>query len=340
MTLDHFGRPISYYLYQCFGFFSAAEGFFFLSGFVGMMAAASKQVKDPKQSWMRRRAVRIWVYHMLTLVGLALLALVAIPNLESYFKPLYEHPLQATFWASLMVYTPMWLDVLPLYVVFLLIGSFAFPLLARARNRRSVVALWLPSLAIWIAAQFGLRDAVNSLLPAWIHHGSFDPFGWQFAYFTGAATIAWWKLSKACAADSKSWNAVRVVNSLTPLLMVVFVFCFLWSHQFVKVPLPSDFWVDKCHLGILRFANFYVFTLLICWIVRIRQNWLDFRPLNTIGRHSLDVYTAHIVLIYMWFTVVPNSVRYHLPWDVVIPAFVCFLLWALAKLREPKVPKV
>ena len=51
---------------------------------------------------------------------------------------------------------------------------------------------------------------------------------------------------------------------------------------------------------------------------------------------SLDVYTAHIVLIYMWFTVVPNSVRYHLPWDVVLPLVACCLLWGLAKLREPK----
>lgn len=311
-----------------------------MSGFVGMMAAASKQVKDPKQSWMRKRALRIWVYHMLTLVGLVLLSLVAIPGLTSYFKPLYAHPLQGTLWAALMVYTPMWLDVLPLYVIFLLVGSFVFPLLVRAKRRWTIVALWLPSLLVWIAAQFGLRDAVNSLFPEWVHHGSFDPFAWQFAYFTGAATIAWWKLSKAAATDDKSWSAVRVVKVCTPVLLVLLVLCFLWSHQFIRIPLPSDFWVDKDHLGVLRFANFYVFTLLICWIVRIRQNWLDFRPLNTIGRHSLDVYTAHIVLIYMWFTMVPNSVRYHLPWDVVIPVFVCFLLWGLAKLREPKVLKV
>ena len=85
-----------------------------------------------------------------------------------------------------------------------------------------------------------------------------------------------------------------------------------------------------------RFFNFYVFMLLICWVVRVRQGLLDFRPLNTVGRHSLDVYTAHIVLIYMWFTVVPSSVRYHLPWSVVLPLSACCLLWGLAKLREPK----
>ena len=329
MTLDHFGRPISYYLYQCFGFFSAAEGFFFLSGFVGMIAATSKAAKDPSQGWMRRRAVRIWVYHMLTMAVLSALALLCIPGLVPYFKALFEHPLQASFWGSLLVYTPMWLDVLPLYVIFLLVGSFVFPLLVKAKRARTVVLLWLPSVALWIAAQYGLRDAVNSLFPAWIHHGSFDPFGWQFAYFTGAATYAWWSRVKA-------GSAARIVNVLTPFLFAVLVFCFLWSHQFIGLSLPSEFWISKDHLGIFRFFNFYVFMLLICWVVRVRQGLLDFRPLNTVGRHSLDVYTAHIVLIYMWFTVVPNSVRYHLPWDVVLPLVACCLLWGLAKLREPK----
>ena len=332
MTLDHFGRPISYYLYQCFGFFSAAEGFFFLSGFVGMIAATSKAAKDPGQGWMRRRAVRIWVYHALTMAVLSVLALLCIPKLVPYFDALYEHPLLASFWGALLVYTPMWLDVLPLYVIFLLVGSFVFPLFVKAKNARTVAFLWLPSLALWFAAQFGLRDVVNSLFPAWVHHGSFDPFGWQFAYFTGAATYAWWNRVKA-------GGAARVVNALTPLLLAVLVFCFLWSHEFIGIPLPSDFWVSKDHLGFFRFFNFYAFMLLICWVVRVRQGLLDFRPLNTVGRHSLDVYTAHIVLIYMWFTVVPSSIRYHLPWSVVLPLLACVLLWGLAKLREPK-PRV
>lgn len=337
MTLDHFGRPISYYLYQCFGFFSAAEGFFFLSGFVGMLAAKSKAQKDPGQSWMRKRALRIWVYHMLTLAAMSAIGFAGVPVLASYFKALYEHPLQASLWASLMVYTPMWLDVLPLYVIFLIVGSLAFRFFARAKSKTAVFLLWLPSLLLWLLAQFDLRAFVNSLFPVWIHHGTFDPFGWQFAYFTGAATIAWWRLAREQDPEVHGrWNAVRLVKLSTPLLGVVFVFCMLWSHGFIALPQPADFLLSREHLGILRFANFYVFMLLVCAVVRFRQKWLDFGPLNTIGRHSLDVYTAHIVLIYMWFSVVPNSVRYHLPWNVVIPLAVCVCLWGIAKLREKK----
>ena len=54
MVLDHFSGPISHYLYQCFGFFSAAEGFFFLSGFVGMLTDSRSFISYPRHEYFRR----------------------------------------------------------------------------------------------------------------------------------------------------------------------------------------------------------------------------------------------------------------------------------------------
>ena len=335
MTLDHFGRPISYYLYQCFGFFSAAEGFFFLSGFVGMLAATSKGVKDPKQSWMRARAFKTWRYHMVTLAALAIAAYFLFPQVAVFFKGLYQHPLQGSLWSVALVNTPEYLDVLPLYVIFLLIASLVFPLFTKATRKRNVLCLWLPSLVLWIAAQFWLRDACNSIFPQWIYHGDFDPFGWQFVYFSGAATSAWWRIARKSEAAGDSL-AVRSVKRLTPAIIVLLVFCFLWSHQFIALAQPADFWTSKVHVGPLRFANFFTFMLLICATVRRWPALLDFRATNVMGRHSLDVYTAHIVLIYLWMAT-PGSIRYHGPWNVLVPVVACVLLWALAKLREPRV---
>lgn len=334
MTLDHFGKPISHYLYQCFGFFSAAEGFFFLSGFVGMLAATSKSAKDPGQSWMRWRALKTWRYHAATLLALCLAVYWLFPTLTPFFKGIYQHPLQGMMWSALLVNTPEWLDVLPLYVIFLLLASFAFPMFVKAKNKTRVFLLWVPSLAVWIGAQFGLRDAVNSIFPSWICHGDFDPFAWQFVYFSGAAMAAWWKRAKSEEAVQNA-KAVLVVKRLTPAVMAVLAFCFLWSHQFVQIPLPSDFFVSKVHVGALRFANFFAFVMGIGFIVRTWPSLLDFRPTNVMGRHSLDVYTAHIVLIYMWFAT-PASIRYHAPWNVLVPIAACVMLWALAKFREPK----
>jgi len=332
MTLDHFGRPIAYYLYQCFGFFSAAEGFFFLSGFVGMLAATSKGEKDPGQSWMRWRAFKTWRYHIVTLASLCIAAASILPNAGfEYFKGIYEHPLQGGVFSLLLVYTPSWLDVLPLYVIFLLVGSLAFPLFVKAKRMRTVLLLWLPSLCVWIAAQFGYRDAVNSLLPAWINHGDFDPFGWQFVYFSGAATAAWWRIAKP-------GRAGEVVRSLTPVFVGICAICFLWSHLFVALVEPSSFWISKIHVGPLRFVNFYAFMLCICAVVRKWPSLLDFRVTNVMGRHSLDVYTVHIVFIYLWMAT-PKSIRYHEPWNIVVPVAACVLLWALAKFREPRIPR-
>ena len=334
MTLDHFGKPISHYLYQCFGFFSAAEGFFFLSGFVGMLAASSKSVKDPTQSWMRWRAFKTWRYHAVTLLCLCLASYWFLPRVAYLFKSLHLHPFAGSLWSAILVNTPEWLDVLPLYVVFLLLGSFVFPFFVKARRKRTVFMLWLPSLAVWIATQFGLREAVNGLFPAWISHGDFDPFGWQFVYFTGAAVSAWWKLARTV--DSRtSALAVTIVQKSTPALLAVLLFCFLWSHQFIPMELPAAALVDKVGVGPLRFANFFVFMLTICWIVRTWPSLLDFRATNVMGRHSLDVYTAHIVFIYIWMST-PNSIRYHAPWNVLVPVAACVLLWILAKLREPR----
>ena len=330
MTLDHFGKPISHYLYQCFGFFSAAEGFFFLSGFVGMLAATSKGVKDPKQTWMRSRAFKTWRYHMATLVVLCIAAWCFMPRVTHFFDSLYAHPVVGGVYSLVLVNTPEWLDVLPLYVIFLLAGSFVFPLFVKAARKRTVLLLWLPSFCVWVAAQFGLRDACNSIFPSWIYHGFFDPFGWQFVYFSGAATASWWRIAK-------SGKAGEVVRSLTPALVVVAVFCFLWSHQFIPLGLPSEFFVSKDHVGPLRFANFFTFMLVICWIVRRFPDLLDFRMTNTMGRHSLDVYTAQIVLVYIWMAL-PGSIRYHGPWNVLVPLVSCVLLWALARFREPRRP--
>ena len=45
---------------------------------------------------------------------------------------------------------------------------------------------------------------------------------------------------------------------------------------------------------------------------------------------------TQIVLVYIWMAL-PGSIRYHGPWNVLVPLSSCVLLWALAKLREPRV---
>lgn len=329
MTLDHFGKPIINYLYQCFGFFTAAEGFFFLSGFVGMLAAMSKKEKDPTQGWMRKRAGRIWLYHIATVFAIYYCAVLFLPRILWMFKPFTYHAGIAHLYSALLVYTPEWMDVLPLYVLLLLAGSLAFRPFTKAKNRIHIFLMWLPSLALWIASQFGIRELWTNLFPKWVEHGFFDIFGWQFVYFTGAATAAWWRIK------TDSCKAIDIVKKISPFSIIPLLFCFLWIHQILPLEQPGYWLINKDHVGLLRFANFFLFVMFISMIVRRFPKALDFRITNTIGKHSLDVYSAHIICLYAWFAV-PKDIQFSSPWNVIAPIVTCLLLYAMAALLERK----
>ncbi len=320
MTLDHFSGPISRHLYQCFGFFSAAEGFFFLSGFVGMLAVKSKTARGENSGWMRTRAFRIWKFHMATLVFIALLAFFLLPSLQKFFTGLYEHPVSGSLFAGLLAYTPEWLDVLPLYVFLLLFGSLVFPAMIRGHLKLA----WGVSFGIWLCAQFSLRSQVLKIFPDWIYPGFFDLFAWQFIYFSGAAISFLWKSQKFSSA---------FLQRIFPASIFFCAFCFVWSHQMLPFPRPSDFWISKEHVGALRYLNFLAFVGVISSIVRRKPNLLDFSFCRTIGRHSLEVFTGQTICVYLWMAT-PARFQFHAPFNVLAPILCCALLFAVAKRLE------
>jgi hypothetical protein len=103
----------------------------------------------------------------------------ALINLLNFY---FAHPFTDIVGSLLLIYCPPLLDILPMYVIFLLITPF---LLAIAVNR-GWKGILLTSGSVWFLAQFGQR--------AWVHHvvvrvttlhiplqdtGSFSLFAWQ-----------------------------------------------------------------------------------------------------------------------------------------------------------------
>lgn len=320
MTLDHFSGPISRYLYQCFGFFSAAEGFFFLSGFVGMLAVKSKTDRGEGTGWMRKRAFRIWRFHVATLFSIAILAFFFLPSLQRFFSGLYEHPVSGSLLAGILAYTPEWLDVLPLYVFLLLLGSLVFPAIIRGRLK----LVWGISFGLWICAQFSLRTQILKIYPDWIYPGFFDLSAWQFVYFSGAAISFLWKQQKFSAVFLRRFFHVSAFFC---------VICFIWSHRFFDFPLPSDFWISKEHVGALRYLNFLAFVGVISSIVRHKPSLLDFAFCRTLGRHSLEVFTGQTICVYLWMAT-PAKFQFHAPFHILAPILCCAILFAVAKRLE------
>ncbi len=105
---------------------------------------------------------------------------------------LYEHPISGILLAGILAYTPEWLDVLPLYVFLLLLGSLVFPAIIRGHLK----LVWGISFGLWVCAQFSLRLQILKIFPDWIYPGFFDLFAWQFVYFSGAAISFLWKQQK------------------------------------------------------------------------------------------------------------------------------------------------
>lgn len=287
-----------------------------------MLAATGKAKRGEGSAWMHWRAFRIWKFHIGTLLFFSLAARLFFPRLRGFFTGLYEHPVSGSLLAGILAYTPEWLDVLPLYVFLLILGAFAFPAIIRGHIGR----VWGFSLTVWIFAQFSLRSFALGPFPHWMHPGFFDFFAWQFLYFSGAAIGHLWKEGKIPLSE-------KFQNRIFSVSAVLCAFCFLWSHRLVPISPPGDFWISKEHVGALRFLNFIAFVGVISQIIRRKPGTIDFSPCRTIGRHSLEVFTAQTVCIYLWMAV-PAKFQYHVPFNIAAPLLCCALLFAIAKTLE------
>ena len=146
------------------------EGFIFLSAlFSGLIYFRVFEREGPIAMWRRlwKRAGRLYCYH-LTLLLLAFLigALIAARSyrpalhnlLDSYFLAGRS---RAFIDAALLLYRPPLLDILPIYIVFLLSTPFVI-LLASRWGWRYVFA---GSFLLWLLAQFGFRPFVTNYWP-------------------------------------------------------------------------------------------------------------------------------------------------------------------------------
>src|SRR5882762_2101697 len=196
MTLAHLPTHFQVVTNQQLGFVSEAEGFVFLSAFLtgrifGRVATESGFPTVIKRLW--KRALQLYGYH-LALLGIAftVVAVVAIhtgrPSLKGLLDFYLAHPHHAVGGALLLVYCPPLLDILPMYIIFLM----ATPIALYVGRRWSWNLVLIPSCLIWVLAQFGLRAAIYGQM---VHAaglkiplnemGAFDLLAWQFLWAVG-----------------------------------------------------------------------------------------------------------------------------------------------------------
>lgn len=305
MTLTHLPTVVASPAGQPFGFVSAAEGFVLLSGFMAGMVYAARERREGEirmRAAFYRRVGKIYLCQAAMLLFLfsvvALVAVVlqqdAITGLMQYY--LHE-PLHALLGGLLLIYSPPLLDILPLYVLFML----ASPMLLLHGLRHGWGGILALSVALWLAAQFKLGGWLyEALAPAagirvpLPQTGAFDVLAWQFLWVMGL----WLGAERSAHPDRAPLVFPRWLLGLAIAIAGV---GFVWRHAVGQVPIPQhpslNLLFDKWQLAPLRLLNLFALLVLAMhfapWLARHLPR---VQALETLGAASLPVFCAHLVL--------------------------------------------
>ena len=312
IALTHLPTAASAWVNQPFGFVGAAEGFIFLSAlFTGRIyfRIAERDGYPAMERKLWARTLRLYCYHAILL---AFAFLVAVPIASHGDRPGLHNLLdfyflagakQAVTEAALLIYRPPLLDILPMYIIFLVLTSIAIPL-ARSIGWKPI--LWA-SFAFWVLAQFGFRNAEHTVMMRYIptriplnEMGSFDLWAWQFLWFVGVwLGIRWAKGSL----EIETWARRAVV----PAVMNA-VSCFIMRRKLAHgLELGAfEFLFDKWHLGLIRMLDFAAVAALLILSQRMTKP-AAIRPLVLLGQSSLQVFCVHLLFCFAGLTLMGNA---------------------------------
>ena len=312
ITLTHLPTIASTYVNQPFGFVSAAEGFIFLSAlFTGRIYYRMAQHDGYRAMTYKlwSRTLRLYGYHALLL---AFAFLVAVPIAARGNRPGLHNLLdfyfiagarQSVTEAALLIYRPPLLDILPMYIIFLIFTSAAL-LLAPRFGWKPIL---LSAVVIWMCAQFGFRQSehafMSKIVPTRIplnEMGSFDLWAWQFLWIAGIwLGVRWGRGDLAI----ETW-AKRALIPAAVIATALFEMRRAISHGMQLG--PYEFLFDKWHLGPLRLLNFVAVATLVI-VAQAALKPLAIRPLVLLGQSSLQVFCVHLLFCFAGLTLLGNA---------------------------------
>lgn len=300
--IDHIPENIlSYFTLEALGFFDAAEVFIFISGFTAALVYGRRLVEKGAlyaTAQVLRRAWQLYVAH----VFLFVIFIAEVSYTATTFKnPMYneemrvadflDEPHVAVVQALLLQFQPTFLDILPLYILMLVI----FPVVLLIARRHPLLVL-LPSVLLYVAVQV---FAIS--VPAYPegHVWYFNPLAWQFL-FVSAALLG--------HARIRGQTSLPGAGVIVPAAAVIFAAAFLiklsWTLHGVWDTFPGlllkQLWpINKNNLSPLRLVPFYALVVLVVTYVprdaRFLQNAAA-RPWVLCGQQSLEIFCLGIIL--------------------------------------------
>jgi hypothetical protein len=301
--LDHVPNNIlAWFTIRNYGFSDATEIFIFISGYTAAFVYGRAMIERGfivAGARILKRSWQIYVAHVfLFSIYIAEIAYVA----SSFENPLYVEEMNALDFlktpdvtimqALLLKFKPANMDVLPLYIVLLMVFPVALWLLIR----NATVALAV-SVAIYVATwEFGWN------FTSWPNgHWYFNPFAWQLLFVFGA----WCALGGAVRLAPALRSPVTVWLAIAYLL---FSFGVTLTWYFPRLGFLVPHWlgewmypIDKTNLDVLRFAHFLALAALTVRFIRrdwpaLRSPWL--KPAIICGQHSLEIFCLGVFLAF------------------------------------------
>lgn len=301
MTVDHLRNHwLSFFTYRAAGFFCAAFVFVFLSGYVSGRVYSRLIPQDGFRVLLRRiwgRVAQLYGVHVLLGTALILTAHFA-PSFVAPFGREVEFlsgsPVEAFFATLLLMPCAPFLDILPIYIVFLTAAPFVLLAFYRGQAKPILSA----SLAVWALAQAGYS------LPLPPYANGFDAASWQFLFLLS--------LYVGFRQRFQPFERPAKTHHLNLALFGTMVSLFLLRHAEVFSLAPYRdaipyWWIDKAHCGPLSILN------LMLWVAFL---WLVPAPLAALarqgrvfvlmGRYSLAVFAWHALLVYLFAALFPR----------------------------------
>jgi len=278
----------------------ATEIFVLLAGYAGGIAYGGTM---RRQGWMYaaadvvRRAWTLYIAHIFLFVlfaaqvGYSATALDRGDYLdEIHLDAMGAAPYRALLEALTLHFQPAYLNILPLYVVLLLIFAVALPLL---RFPPLLAAL---SLGVYAAARIFAWN-----LSSWTGGGwFFNPFTWQLLFMMGAI------LSYAPGERPRRTLPLDILSVLIVIFGLVMQWV-VWVHPAATAYLPAGvvralMSVDKGGLHPFRLISILALTWLAARLIPLHAHWLKSwaaAPFVLAGQHSLPVFCAGIFLAFL-----------------------------------------
>jgi len=300
--IDHIPENVlSYCTLQAFQFFDAAEVFIFISGFTAALVygrTLALQGTLYATAQILRRAWQLYVAHIfLFTIFIAEVSYTVMTfnnpmyNDEMRVADFLQEPHVAIVKALLLEFQPTFLDILPLYILLLVI----FPVILLGLRRQPLMVL-IPSFLVYAVVQ-----VADLSVPAYPegHVWYFNPLAWQFLFIAGAAL-------GLAEAPMRRWPRPAGAPLLMAIVIVVvgFVIKLSWTIHGIWDPFPGLFlkelWpVNKNNLSPTRLIPFFAMLVVVAALVPRDAVFLRSpmaKPLILCGQQSLEIFCLGILL--------------------------------------------